>query len=190
MERLNFTENSERPYTFVDVMLAPKGAYYIDYIDYPDKKWADVYPLVYIQLWQDPDGAIWNVPLGSDEIQETYGDSFARDFQEYIEGVINENRHIETCMTCCDFLNLCRRIEHTSKDAIIPVMENLCEYVIKGEVGTTPELRKYFKSGGWGDLRTMENDGTLEQGWESRYLYPDGTLKPREEISSNIGNED
>lgn len=160
-------------------MLAPKGSYYIDYSS--DGKWATFFPVMYIQLWQDPDGAIWNVPLWSEEVQESYGDFDNGTFQEYIEEVINQHRHVETCLSCKDFVCLCRRIGCINKNDIIIVMDELCEYVIKGEVGTTPELCAYFKDGVWGDLRTMENDGTLEMGWKDEYLKPDGSLKSIEE---------
>lgn len=176
MERLNFTETSESPYKFMGAMLAPKGAYYIGY--YPNDEWADLYPVMYIQLWQDPNGAIWNVPLWSEEIQETFAEDGCT-FQEYIEEVINEDRHIQTCLTCRKFVSLCRRIGHTDAEKISLVMENYLEYVISGEVATTPELRDYFKNGDWGDLRTMENDGTLYDDFEEEYLKPDGSLKPR-----------
>ena len=175
MERLNFTETSESPYKFIGAMLAPKGAFYISY--YPNGEWADIFPVMYIQLWQDPDGAVWNVPLWSEEIQETFAEDGCT-FQEYVEKVINEDRHIETCLSCKDLICFCRRINQTDKKSIILVMENLCDYIVKGEVSATTELRDYFKYGVWGDLRTMKNDGTLEQEWEEEYLKPDGSLKP------------
>ena len=175
MQKLNFTNDMERPYKFMGAMLAPKGAYYIDY--YEDSKWANIYPVMYIQLWQDPDGVVWNVPLWSEEVQENF-DPDVLTFQEYIEEVINEDRYIETCLSCQDFICLCRRINHIDKKSIVLVMENLCEYIVKGEVSATPELLDYFKNGVWGDLRTMENDGTLEHGWEDGYLKDDGSLKP------------
>ena len=183
MEKLNFTEKSECPYKFMGAMLAPKGAYYIGYAS--GWTWADFYPVMYIQLWQDPNGAIWNVPLSSEEIRESYGGCYDGTFQEYIEDVINEERNISTCLNCLDFVCLCRRIGHTDRESVILVMENLCEYVINGEVGTTPELREYFKDGEWGNLRTMEDDGTLGQGWEDEYLNPDGTLKPTGKTYNN-----
>lgn len=174
MKKLNFTNGMEHPYKFVGAMLAPKGAYYV-YEEGFDT-WATVYPVMYIQLWQDPDGVVWNVPLWSEEVQE----SFVSDgctFQEYIEEVINEDRHIETCLTCERFISICQRSGYTEKHAIILVMENMNEYVISGQMGTTPELLDYFKNGVWGNLRTMKNDGTLERGWEKEYLNEDGTIK-------------
>lgn len=188
MEKIYFTKEEECPYKFVGAMLAPKGAFYIDYS--LDGKWATFYPVMYIQLWQDPDSVVWNVPMWSEEVQQYYADGYSGTFQEFIEDAINEDRHVQTCLNCQDFVCLCRRIEQTDKDSIILVMDNLCEYVINGEVGTTPELRAYFKSGEWGDLRTMENDGTMEQGWESEYLNPDGTLKPKEGIFHDMEDDD
>lgn len=57
-------------------------------------------------------------------------------------------------------------------------MENMYHLVINGEVGTTPELREYFRRGVWGDLRTMENDGSLDADWLVDELTPKGTIKP------------
>lgn len=176
MEKLDFTKESERPYMLVGAMLAPKGAYYIDYNE--EHTWATFYPVMYIQLWQDPTGAVWNVPLWSEEVQERYWDGYGGTFQEFVEKVINEDRHVETCLTCEDFITLCRCIKKTSTEEISHVMENLYNYVFSGQVGTTPELRAYFKDGVWGDLRTMENDGTLDQGWIQEYLNADGSIKP------------
>lgn len=176
MEKLKYTKSNEQAYKFMGAMLAPKGAYYIDYSG--DGKWATFFPVMYIQLWQDPDGAVWNVPLWSEEVQESYSDGFPGTYQEFVEETINEDRHIQTCLTCKDFVLMCRRIGQTDKESIILVMDNLCDYIISGEVGSTPELHAYFKKGVWGDLRSMENDGTLEQGWVSEYLKTDGTLKP------------
>jgi len=178
MEPLNFTKtHAPRPYTFMGAMLAPRGAYYISYSK--NDEYVCVFPVMYIQLWQDPTGMIWNVPLCSEEIQESVGVPWADNLQEYIEGVINEDRHIETCMTCDDLLRLCRRANQTDKEAIICMMDNLCEDIIKGDVGATPELRAYFKDGEWGNLLTMEDDGSLGQEWKERELKPDGTLKTR-----------
>jgi len=177
MKQLNFTETNDSPYKFMGAMLAPKGAYYIEYIDRNPEKWADFFPVMYIQLWQDPNGVVWNVPLWSNEIQEYFREEKFT-YQEYIERVINENRQIETCLTCWDFILLCRRINHTSFDSISLVMENMYHSVINGEVGTTPELREYFRRGVWGDLRTMENDGSLDADWLVDELTPKGTIKP------------
>lgn len=43
MKQLNFTETNDSPYKFMGAMLAPKGAYYIDYIERNPEKWADFF---------------------------------------------------------------------------------------------------------------------------------------------------
>lgn len=176
MKKLNFTEKEERPYKFMGAMLAPKGAYYIEYNE--EHTWGTFYPIMYIQLWQDPDGVVWDVPMWNEEVRGYFRDRYPGTFQEFIEKIINEDRHVETCLTCQDFITLCRHTKQTDEEKICYVMENLFDYVSSGVVCTTPELRAYFKDGVWGDLRTMEDDGTLGQEWIQEYLNADGSIKP------------
>ncbi len=176
MIQLRYASRDDDPYKFVGVLLAPKGAFYIDYNDTITGKWADVYPVMYIQMWQDPRGRIWDVPLRHGEIQDMVGDG-QYGFQEYIQMVINENRRIETCLTCSDFIGLCRRTGRTTRDGIWQVAESLYTDIIKGDIGSTPELLEYFKDGTWDNLLTLTNDGTLGEDFDLDELNPDGTIK-------------
>lgn len=177
MKQLNFTETNDSPYKFMGAMLAPKGAYWVETVDVGEtKEEVVVFPVMYIQLWQDPEGAVWNVPLFSEEIQDVFADEGCT-YQQYIERVINENRHVETCLTCDRFITLCRITNNTDNDDICGVMREFNNYVISGQVGVTPEMLEYFKHGAWGDLRTMGNDGSMDYDWKEIFLNDDGTLK-------------
>jgi hypothetical protein len=180
MIQLYYNTRYDDPYKFVGAMLAPKGAFYIEYNDTITGKCANLYPVMYIQMWRDPRGRIWDVPLRHGEIQDMVDDG-QYGFQEYIQMVINENRRIETCLTCSDFIDLCRRTGRTTRDGICHVMESLYTNIIKGYIGSTPELLGYFKKGTWGNLLTLTNDGTLGEDFDFDELNPDGTIKSQDE---------
>lgn len=177
MKQLNFTETNDSPYKFMGAMLAPKGSYWVETIDVGETKMdVVVYPAMYIQLWQDPEGTIWNVPMFAEEVQGVFADEGCT-FQQYIERVINENRELETCFTGLRFINLCIATNNTDEDGITCVMREFNSYIMSGQVAATPEVIDYFRNGYWGEIKTLEYDGTLDSDWDKKFLNDDGTLK-------------
>ena len=170
MEKLDYTSRSKQPYKHISIFLAPEGSFYVSI----SSCWT-IFPVMYITVWKDPKGFLHTIPVWEEEIN-TAESEFGGNLQAFIEDRINENRSLERCLTCKRFLELCRDY---SSEEISGHMDEIADYVFTGDVKTTPELREYFKNGEWGNLRTMENDGSLYTGWEET-LNKEGSLKKEE----------
>ena len=173
MDKLNYTSRSKQPYKHITTFLAPEGAFYVST---PPSRF--IFPVMYITVWKDPEGFLHTIPVWEEEINTAERET--GNIQAFIEGRINEDRRMERCLTCKRFLELCNDY---SSEEISNYMDEIADYVFTGEVKTTPELREYFKSGEYGNLRTMNNDGSLYTDWEEA-LNKEGSLKKegKEEI--------
>lgn len=171
MDKLSYTSKSKQPYKHISTFLAPEGSFYVSTLS---PYWF-IFPVMYITVWKDPKGFLHTIPVWEEEMN-TAESELEGEMQVFVENRINENRSLERCLTCKRFLELCKNY---SLEEISDQMKEIADYVFTGEVKTTPELRNYFKDGEWGNLKTMENDGSLYTGWEAT-LNKEGSLKKEE----------
>lgn len=164
-------ENKQKTYKLVTMLMAPEGSYWTERSH--DDKWTTFYPAMYVSVWQDEEGMVYNIPLYSEHLTEGI-EIYDNDIQYFVERQISEKHALSRCLTCKEFLFVIRGF---SKEKTVDMMESICDWVINGEIKTTLELRNYFKYGEWGNLRELDNDGTLEQGWQEELLTPEGTAK-------------
>ncbi len=174
--KLNYTKESDSPYKFMGAVLAHKGSYWTKEHGDDNYRAVTFHRVSFIQLWQDPKGIIWEIPMLPGELSDYSGESNFN-IQKYIEEVINEGRNMEICLTCKRFIQICEYCHYYDEEKISGLMNEICDEIISGEIASTPELKEYFKSGVWGDLRTMKNDGSLYNEWKKDNLNPDGSLK-------------
>ncbi len=154
-------ENTKHVYKLVTMMTAPEGAFTL--LDESDPDTID--SVMYISVWQDETGMIYDIPMPEWEIREI--PNSYDDIQEYLNNTIPCKRIMRRQLTCSHMVYFTGIIMHNEerRDAAVELMRSWLDkvrfHVSAGNIKATPEATDFLRKGNWNDFRTIENDGTL-----------------------------
>ncbi len=173
-------ENKKHVYELVTTMMAPEGAFTL--LDETDPNTIDL--VMYVSVWKDETGMIYEIPMPEWEIREI--PNSCNDIQEYLNDTIPCKRMVRRRLTCHNIVNYAGIIMHNEKDrdtatdSMRSWLDKVRFDVSAENIKATPEAADFLRKGNWNDFRTMENDGTLGDGWQEAELDGDNIPKTAE----------